>query len=402
MTPEQTYFDYSYDTTLYALADRDKPVYTNQSPSQLNAEFDHLLFIRELEQADCPYALGKAGFAGFDGIELDINHYLVAEYLNLNYRPLCLVSRYCLWVDRGEYARRRAEIQALADSGAIGVTFLEETDSSLRKTYELGQIPWLWGTYDRAGQQETLQILSETADDLWAGSRVTPTEVAGTFTYELRDNQFPQGGTNPRVAVWCSSVGAQDDLIWYPLENSDGTYSVTFSAADHLNQSGEYQFHTYYDDAAGTPQLFSGISASIAEDLTLTSNAGCQYDYQLIPATLDRSDGNYLEITAATAAGGRASAQLLDKRGNPLCTMNFDLQPGKNRYLLRISSNYLWYTDACARLRLTASEAMDARTVSVLRGDVNYSSMNALQRMVLNGEPRLAAPMERMLVNDAD
>lgn len=390
MTPEQTYFDFSCDTLIYTLTNRDKPVYINQSPCQLNAEFDHLIFIREIEQADCPYALCQVGSAGWDGIDMDINHYLVAEYLNQNYRPLCFVSNYCLWVDRTEYAERRAAIQKLVDCGDVMVTFVEETDPTMIKSYELGQTAWLWGTYDQAEPKQTLQNLSEATETARSGIRITQGDKTGTFIFDLRDNQFASAGTNQRVAVWCSSDNDQDDLIWYPLKYSDETFCVTISVADHLGQTGDYQFHVYYDDMEGTPQIYTTATKTVGPDgMLVNENAGRIFD--LRPDMLDRSNGNYLEIVASTTAVGRASAELVDTSGNVLCTMLFDLHEGQNRYLLRISGNYMWYTDLVAQLRLTADENLEGLNVNVLSGDVDYGSMNFLQRKVLEGEPCMAA-----------
>lgn len=390
LTSEQTYFDNSCDTILYALTDRNKPVFTNQSPSQLNREFDHLMFLRELEEMDTPYALCKAGGAGFDGIELDTNHYLTSEYLNQNYRPLCLVGSYCLWVDRAQYGEKRAAIENLAAAGAVTVTFVEDaTEPSLVKNHTLGQLPWLWGTYDKAPQQEVFDTLCESPTTQAEGMQLLPTETPGSFTFSLRDGDLGGKGSNPRVAIWCSAVEDQDDLIWYPLTADGSLFTTAFSVADHMGQTGEYQFHVYYDGADGTQQFEQGFSAEIPLDDDAVTTF--QRVYALSLATLDRSSGNYLEITVENSSAAICTAELLGADGKTLCTMSFDLQNGAGRYLLRVSSNYFWYTDAITNLRLSAQGEMDGVAVRVLRGDVDYGSMNALQRKVLAQDLRLNA-----------
>ncbi len=285
LSPAQTYFDYSFATSLYSLTERNKPVYTNQSPSQLNREFDHLLFIRELKEKSCPYALSQVGGNGWDGIDLDMNHYLVAEYLYRNYRPLCIIDWECLWVMEDEYETRSKQLHELADSGIIDVSFIDDNDPSLIRNYPLGQVAWLWGTYDGVPAKEVLKV--------------------------------------PNLVN----------------ENESGTVFI----------------------------------------------------YSLEPLLLDQEEGNYIEILADTTSVGTASVELLNGDGEPLCTFTFDTHGGLNRYLIRASATYLWHTGRIQQMRVSFSESTKISGISVLRGDIDYESMNGLQIKVLNSDVRLNA-----------
>lgn len=285
LTADQSFLDYSTDTMLYTLTERNKPVYINQSPSQLNREFDHLLFLHEIGEIDCPYAICTIYDKSFDGISIDMNHYLVAEYLYEKYTPLCTADEYCLWVRKEEYAERRAMIEKMIDEGTIVSSFVESDADELQRTYSMGMIPYLWGTFEKAEQQETAETL---------------------------DQYAPIEGE-----------------AYYPI---------------HTDQ-------------------------------------------------IDRSEGNYLEIITEAENDGRADIRLLSPEGKMLCDVSFDLVRGRNRYLIRISGNYMWHTDLVDRLILATDVNIADTEVNVLKGDIAQDSMNGLQRNVLNGDLKLnAAP----------
>ena len=283
----QTFFDYSCSTLLYALTGRDKPVYTNQSPSQLNKEFDSLLFIKELEEADCPYALCNAYFIGFDGVDFDIKHYLAAEYRNKNYVPLCLLGNYTLWVRNNEYYSKRGKLENLISSGALDATILEINDKVLIKNYTLGYIPYLWAKYDKAVNQKIL------------------------YTSEK-------------------------------IKNSDGLYAVD-------------------------------------------------------TRKIDRSNGNYIKINAISTQKTNAVLELLDGYKNIFASMTFDIFPDRHDYLIRISSNLAWYTDLIQYISIKSQEgSVSWQTLDVLKGDIDYESMNFFQRLVLSSDLSLNAGLSKV------
>lgn len=165
LDPDETYFDYTYDTTLYSLVERNKPVYTNQSPSQLNTEFSQLMFIAELEVSKSPLALVQSYAKGWDGVPLNINQYLVAEYLNKNYVPFYQVGNYNIWVRHDEYQERKRRLDEYFKSGEIKNELgdLIELDYIYEETphiYNMGEIAYAWGMHDSAQPQQVLTSFS--------------------------------------------------------------------------------------------------------------------------------------------------------------------------------------------------------------------------------------------------
>ncbi|GAD46136.1 hypothetical protein ANG6_0631 [Streptococcus anginosus T5] len=68
----------------------------------------------------------------------------------------------------------------------------------------------------------------------------------GTFDVLISNVSSPYGVREVKVPTW-SSIGGQDDIIWYTAKKqANGIYKVTVKATDHKKSTGEYNIHVYY------------------------------------------------------------------------------------------------------------------------------------------------------------
>lgn len=97
-------------------------------------------------------------------------------------------------------------------------------------------------------------------------AKVTITKVDGT-TYKVTVSDIPAYITSIQLPTW-TEKGGQDDIQWYATtQNADGTFTRTFSIAEHNLESGKYNVHVY-----GTSEVTNSLTG-----LTGTSFQG---DYQ--------------------------------------------------------------------------------------------------------------------------
>lgn len=104
----ETYLDMTGQTMLYALSGREKPVYANQSVTELSGEYSQKRLIEEVEEeydGICDFVL-----VDFDGKRMNIDnvscfarYYYVLEYLYDTYRPLCRADNFALWIRKDRY-----------------------------------------------------------------------------------------------------------------------------------------------------------------------------------------------------------------------------------------------------------------------------------------------------------
>ena len=119
----------------------------------------------------------------------------------------------------------------------------------------------------------------------------------GTFDVIVSGVSNPAGGVKTvSVPVW-SSVGGQDDIIWYTAaRQSDGTYKVTVKATDHKRSTGEYNIHLYYVQHDGQLVGVTGTTTTVSMarpkgTLTITNNNPNAGTFDVIVSGVSSPDG---------------------------------------------------------------------------------------------------------------
>ena len=127
--------------------------------------------------------------------------------------------------------------------------------------------------------------LSATSIDVPKPSaKVSIVKESGT-TYKVIVSDVPAYITSVQLPTW-TAKNDQDDIIWYTAERqSDGTFTKTFSIAEHNFESGKYNVHYY------------GIS-SVTNTLTGLGGTSFNCDYQFGDIAITAKAGaNGVEIT---------------------------------------------------------------------------------------------------------
>jgi hypothetical protein len=164
MKNDETYLDFTNQSLLYALSDKQKPVYVNQSPGILSGEFTQEQFIKQVEKnkEKVAFALmpaqadGKPALHSLDDIPNPYRYYKVSEYISQNYKPLIKVDKYVLWCRSEKY---NEVYNSLLNSNMKPNTSEQRTlygmlsdynysELKVLHTYNLNQIPYVWGMYD--------------------------------------------------------------------------------------------------------------------------------------------------------------------------------------------------------------------------------------------------------------
>ncbi len=97
-------------------------------------------------------------------------------------------------------------------------------------------------------------------------AKVSIVKESGT-TYKVTLSDIPAYITSIQLPTW-TEKGGQDDIQWYGTTyNSDGTFTKTFSIAEHNLESGQYNVHVY------------GMSA-VTNSLTVLAGTSFQGDYK--------------------------------------------------------------------------------------------------------------------------
>ncbi|WP_270523342.1 GBS Bsp-like repeat-containing protein [Streptococcus anginosus] len=99
----------------------------------------------------------------------------------------------------------------------------------------------------------------------------------GTFDVLISNVSSPYGVREVKVPTW-SSIGGQDDIIWYTAKKqANGTYKVIVKATDHKKSTGEYNIHVYYIQENNQLVGVTGTTTTVSiahpkGTLTITNN----------------------------------------------------------------------------------------------------------------------------------
>ena len=118
----------------------------------------------------------------------------------------------------------------------------------------------------------------------------------GTFDVLISNVSSPYGVREVKVPTW-SSIGGQDDIIWYTAKKqANGTYKVTVKATDHKKSTGEYNIHVYYiqenNQLVGVTGTTTTVSIAHPKGiLTITNNNPDAGTFDVIVSGVSSPDG---------------------------------------------------------------------------------------------------------------
>jgi len=259
---DDTFLDFSNVTGLYAMLNRENPVYVSQSPSLLSTEYSQKCFIEEIERH------GKVQVAvlankedqyidAMIGTKHPIRYYLVAEYIYSNFVPLTTVGDFAIWCRKDSYDYMSEQISYIGKE-AIDYTY---ADKVVFHSYQLGQVPRYWANYDTK---------------------------------------------NAIDAPLVKQCDVEEGLICYP-------------------------------------------------------NVG----------KIEKENGNYLAFKVNQKENGSGDGYLYfrDKDNNTLTEFSFDTVPGECEYLIRISSDFMWYSGLVDHIAFVFEKECMVSNVRILEGD---------------------------------
>ena len=105
----------------------------------------------------------------------------------------------------------------------------------------------------------------------------------GTFDVVVRNIKTPAGISQVQVPVWCAD--GQKDLVWHTAtKQSDGSYKVTVSMADHNYLVGNYNIHVYLRTKNGVLKTYVAPTLNVTMpnvEITAKDSAGTEMTYGL-------------------------------------------------------------------------------------------------------------------------
>ena len=120
----------------------------------------------------------------------------------------------------------------------------------------------IYGTLENGSSVFMGNTTFEVSKPTWKVEIENKNDEEGTFEIKIKDIESKSGVSQIQVPVWCAED--QNDIQWYIAEKqSDGTYKVKVSIANHKYHYGEYKIHTYLTDGNGFTVLIESDDLKI-------------------------------------------------------------------------------------------------------------------------------------------
>lgn len=403
LEPNETYIDFTNQTFLYPLVQRQKPVYVNQSPGLLSGEYTQKEFIRECREMDKNVSfvlmpLEDEPFSkSLDGIENSYRYYLVSEYINNNFKPLFKNNKFAIWCKKDRYDEKYKLLDSLLNDNSELYTFNEDDFTKL-SSMNSSLLIENDGVVVKSENEDPMVIGFENIinnnykkddDKLLKISINYKSNKGGTFelfyTDKLNEN-FTQEKVKQKDLL---DEGRFIALIPYneysnirfdiPEGSNVKIEKIEYTFVNKDNSDIELinydyapiDYHSY--NLVEIPYIWANYDKIKLEDKKKQydlNNLDQIYDF----SSINKNNGNYLYINASTNSDGNLKVELGNKNGEAfiaLTQFNCSLKQGQNqKYLIRVSSDFMWYSGKINSIKITSDNNAEIKEVSILEGDV--------------------------------
>lgn len=428
LSPDETFLDFTNQGAAYAWSGRNDPSYVVQSPSMLSGEKSQRLFIKEIESKidKVPLAImptEKSWYLALfvDGINNNIRHYLVAEWIYTHYRPLIMFNDHSsVWVLKSRFDEfyGRLKNQSLLNANNIQLKVTEFTSSvnSTQLPYchnciirmtgsgleikPIGTDPFvsdfdsLIGVRDLKSFTKLALYLAENNTEDYqvyvANDKVSEFSEANSShaissqpamkIFDLRSFynsvgqvdrlrlDVPEQGTTVIKSASISSSNLQ--LIDWGYDNFVSLPAGAVPGAEYISSAHDYNVE-YLPFIWGQ---FDSKNAASNSDLTAVSLNGDTYSWDYSgkesrPAYLRLDLSVDQELLKNTNSSSITLGNMKDGKYTALNRFRFKIKEGKNVYLFRISSDYYWSCGKLNALNIDASLRKYIKSVRLLIGD---------------------------------
>ena len=387
--PDDTWVDFTNQTSLYALASRNNPVYVNQSPGLLAGDASQDYFVQELETAKPLVALlprNENLFLGsaLDGVQNSYRYYRVSEYLYTHYTPYETVGDFAIWLRDGAapasegYTPIEIPNELIADADFSGATCLLGSDGSVEVASTDGdpQISDLSNILQNAEiDGDSLAIEFECVSEKGGTFQLYWAEGGASYS----EDRAQSVSVDPGVSKTVRFCVPKSSTMRYRLDFPEGKteimngFTLSRSGAHRCDYGYASMLHSY--DLGAVPFLWANYDekdawssqelAALSLDEQMQGELERPEDMSSAYIALDlRAESNEVVTFELLRLDGKDDSSA---KADSLATFTFDAREGDNRYLIRPSADFYWHTGMVDACRVSgAVEVLDAR---ILLGD---------------------------------
>ena len=407
---DETYLDFTNQSLLYSLSKRLNPVYVNQTPGMVSGDFSQDMYIKQIKNSDfdVPIALLPANNNIFFALNLDnvmnsYRYYKISEFIYKEYEPFEVVGDYAIWCKKGkkEYFTNKSKFNYSKNNFQNilkKVNAVEGMDINILSNYPNITVhgghsdPSIvnlekYIDFSKVSDSDTLYKLT-----LYYKSNIngfcelfyTNNEVNTHFDCEsLKFNCSLQGRvefilplskiSNLRLDIPNNSIFTIQNIN-LEKKNEDVfnySYAKNIEYVDNYDYGDASVLHVY--NLKFLPYIWgeydykkSYLNKNIdIIDITKESNLN-KISFNL--SKINLNEGVYLYLVFDSNVDDEIS---LDFKENNIekCKFIFNIKKGNYKYIIRLTSDYAFYTNSIDTLSINLKEDMKIRELQLKEGD---------------------------------
>lgn len=411
---DETYLDFTNQSLYYSLSKRYNPVYVNQSPGMVCGDFSQKMFIKEIENSYKKVELAILPANEFDyfvlkldGIMNSARYYLISEYIYNNFEPFETMGNFNVWCRKGDKDLLKRRIKA-KNKEAFSVD-IDDTNIDNLELKEVCKLPdegiskdVIFKAVDddhglfKIEKLFDMSLLSE-EDQYYELEISYKSDIEGLSELYYTNSNFSEFSENTTMKFNCFNDGVvkfiiklnRNSKIRFDLpvnsnfiikniklskkENNlyDVEYFISKKFLDGYNDSYNEVLHNY--DLGYIPYLWGSLDKKNAFDNKVLKeiknigyNIGENIDFEI--KDLDLSKGLYLSFIIESDKENNCTVNLLNNDDIKV-KFNFTAKEGKNKYLIRITSDYMLYGGLINKMRLDSESNLEVSDICLKEGD---------------------------------
>ncbi|REJ80869.1 MAG: hypothetical protein DWQ44_04600 [Bacteroidetes bacterium] len=385
-----TFLDFSNTPMLYHYTSRIVPDYFCQLPHTAHNEkmqnklLDnfHAYDIPVVAFSNVPYTYWDA----LDGIPNSVRHYRIAEYIYRNYRPETILNKHTIWVKK-DAKINRGEVEEIASIKDISEL---EISNAVRKDSNIVTIPngeslvkgILKSPIHLKDEKSYCILIDFAAEHQGSMTVITALRKSEEKVYQKTEMRFSSGLNNLFVMIERESgENIMEEIELRLQENNQIRFLslkvigedlprdyFSFQPVDFNLKKIPFYWGNYDDENLASKSKVLNVIV----DNALNVKAGHEIRFRL-PENPDKSEGNYILITAKAAQGSNTDVIMnygKSEKKNGGFSFNISSEPDLKKYKIRISTQFNWWNSSNDWLSLyPISSDIEIKKIELLSGD---------------------------------
>lgn len=269
---DETFLDFCNASFAYSALGRECPVYVSQSPMQVSGEYAQRMFIEEIKSKKVPVALlpgTKTKFLSpygkqLDGIDNNIRHYIISQYIYQKYVPLCMAEEFSIWCVPIRKSEMLDALSLLFDTGNTKIKAIDYgyDDKSINPfeveldfhQYQLRYLPLLWAEKDKKHTTDNMDVaysLSNFADTKQVQRSFSDMKSDGNiYSFQPLKQMEKQKGNYLCLEIDSNSTSSRDLMLgeyWQNRFSAKYTYNFKILRGKHkyiIRVSNDYYWYS--------------------------------------------------------------------------------------------------------------------------------------------------------------